>query len=493
MSQGDGLSEPCRYDAILCGLGIEALALGALLAKRGQKVLLLDWDDEPGAQSFLCQDGFAFDSLPSFWMGMRPERPHPALAELGLSVDWQPLDPGLQVILPRHRLSLYAREDLFWREMKREFPHVSERLEILFRRLEGLRGKMGEPLEREFADPPRTLEAKWSQWRRVSFSPFAALLRGGMPSLSPHLKAVGGVKEASSLIDVLLLGFGGTKGENCSSVFASLLFGLLREKVYYPHGGAKTVHETLSACFMGNGGEIWPISRPVQMLLEGKEVRGIRMTEGVELRSRVLVGGPGLWEIYSAAGNRNERPRQDSRPPLNQYLVLFLGVAQEVIHPEMKEHLLLLPKSARSSAGGRPIWMLLNPKREQARAPEGKRALSIMVPLPGNWRGNRAELQAKAEELLGDLEEFMPFLSQHIHFQRVGIHRSFSMLQPGKRWGLRLAISPLKQMGYPGLRAFSPQKNLFFIGELPAFGVGLRARIDAAYYWANLLAPFVEG
>lgn len=493
MSPGDGLSESCRYDAILCGLGIEALALGALLAKRGQKVLLLDWDDEPGALPFLCQDGFVFDSFPSFWMGMHPERPHPALAELGLVVEWQPLDPGLQVILPRHRLNLYAREDLFWREMKREFPHVNERLEILFRRLEGLRGKMEEPLEREFADPPRTLKAKWSQWRRVSFSPFSALLRGGMPSLSPHVKIVGGGQEASSLIDVLLLGFGGTKGENCSSVFASVLFGLLREKLYYPQGGAKRVHETLSACFIGNGGEIRPISRPVQILLEGKEVKGIRMTEGVELHSRILVGGPGLWEIYSAAGNRHESPRKDRRPPLNQYLVLFLGVAQAVIHPEMKEHLLLLPKSARSSADGRPIWMLLNPKREQARAPEGKRALSIMVPLPGNWRGNRAELQAKAEELLGDLEEFMPFLSRHIHFQRVGFHRSFSMLQPGKRWGLRLAISPLKQMGYPGLRTFSPQKNLFFIGELPAFGVGLKARMDAAYYWANLLAPSVEG
>ena len=137
--------------------------------------------------------------------------------------------------------------------------------------------------------------------------------------------------------------------------------------------------------------------------------------------------------------------------------------------------------------------MLMGSDREQGRAPEGKRALSIMLPLPGNWRGDGTELQAKVEALLGDLEEFMPFLSRHIHFQRVGFHRSFSMLEPGIRWGARLAISPLKQMGYPGLRAFSPQKNLFFIGELPAFGVGLRARIDAAYYWANLLAPSVEG
>ena len=487
------MNEPCSYDVILCDLDIEALALGALLAKRGQKALLLDWDEEPGAQSFLCQEGFTFDLFPSFWMGMHPERPQPALKELGLSLEWHPLDSGLQVILPRHRVSLAGRKDLFWREMKREFPCVSEDLEVFFSRLEDFRGKMEGPLARELANPPRAWKAKWFQWKRVAFSPYSALLRRGMPSLSPHLRTLGGDAGASSLIDALLLGFGGMKGTNCSFVFASVLFGLLREGLYYPRGGAKGVHEALLACFTANGGEIVPIRRPVQMIMEGKEIKGNRAGGGTEFHGRALVGGPGLWEIYSAGRKGNDRLRQDGKPPLNSYLLLFLGVAQEVIHPEMKEHLLLLPKSARSSAGGRPIWMLLNPKREQARAPEGKRALSIMVPLPGNWRGNRAELQAKAEELLGDLEEFMPFLSQHIHFQRVGIHRSFSMLQPGKRWGLRLAISPLKQMGYPGLRAFSPQKNLFFIGELPAFGVGLRARIDAAYYWANLLAPSVEG
>lgn len=74
---------------------------------------------------------------------------------------------------------------------------------------------------------------------------------------------------------------------------------------------------------------------------------------------------------------------------------------------------------------------------------------------------------------------------------RTGI--CYDVLQPGRRWGVKLRIAPWKQMRYPGLRAFSPERNLLFIGDLPVYGIDLRAKIDAGYYWANLLGPANPG
>ncbi len=96
-------------------------------------------------------------------------------------------------------------------------------------------------------------------------------------------------------------------------------------------------------------------------------------------------------------------------------------------------------------------------------------------------------------DLMEALADFLPFLSRGCLLQRARIQRSFSMLQAKRGWGLKFGIAPLRQIGYPGPRLFSPMRDVVFTGELPLWGVGVRAQIDGGYYWANFINHILEG
>jgi phytoene dehydrogenase-like protein len=423
---------------------------------------------------------------------MDPERGHPAFEELGISLQFRRLDPGFQMVLPHHRLSLYADEDPFGREIRREFPGQAEGILLFFRRMKELHRRMGDFLKRELTHPPQDLQARWEQRRSIPFS-LSDIMKEGKPSLLPQLKTLKGDGEAHQLIDGLLQGLGGVKGRDCSLLYASTLFALLQEHIYYPLGGGRGVYEALLAAYQKNGGEMRRISGGLRLIDDGKKIRGLSNAEGEAFLSDTILGGPALWEIHRAGGSPEEAARKGKRLPWRRNLVLFLGLDEEVLPEEMKENVLLIPDPARSCRHPNPIWILLSPRGDETRAPQGKRALSAILPLSADHLAEEEDGEATASELMRELEEFLPFLSRGLQLQRVHLSQSLSMLRPARRWGFKIGIAPLKQMGYPGLRRFSLHHHVFLMGDLPAYGVGLRAGIDGGYYWANLLAPCQEG
>ncbi|MDH7500215.1 MAG: hypothetical protein QHH30_07495 [candidate division NC10 bacterium] len=481
-----------EYDAILYGLSIESLTVGALLAKRGKRILILTSEEDREALPFFSQEGFVFEACPSLWLGADGERSHPALEELAISIDLRPLHPGLQVALPHHRFSLYPEKDLLGREVRREFPEGQEAIALFLERMRGVYQRMGGFLHRELASPPRGFWARWEQGRGIPLS-LPAFFKQGKPSLLRHLKALGKDGETSSLIDTLVRGFGRVRSKDCSLLFASTLFTWLQQPIYLPEGGAKGVHDALLAAYERNGGAIRSVSRGLHLMRQGRRVGGLATEEGEEFVAHSILGGLGLWRICWASMMPKEAERWEGRLPMNRNLVLFLGVDEKVLPQEMGENLLLISDSPSSSSEGNPLWLLQSPAGDETRAPRGKRALSAILPLAPQDRRSDEEVEGMASELMEKLEEFLPFLSRGICLQGVHLHRSLSMLNPGRRWGFRFGVAPLKQMGYPGPRSFTPQRNLFLIGELPIYGIGLRARLDGGTYWANFLVPHKGG
>jgi phytoene dehydrogenase-like protein len=315
------------------------------------------------------------------------------------------------------------------------------------------------------------------------------MLHEGKPSFSSYLEPLQEDREVCLMIDALLLGLGGVKGRNCNALFGSLLYSLMRDAVSYPSGGTRRIYETLRESFLENGGELRSTWENPRLIRAGKKIKGLATVERDELLGRILLGDFSLWQIYEGEEGQRRRRRHSKRPPLNEALTLFLGVDQEVLSEEMAENLLLVPDSAATSPDWSPIWIRTGASGGEGQAPPGKRALAASALLFTSGLSGGAEQEARAKQMLRELENFLPFLSQHLHFEQVHLRRSFSMLQPGRGWGLKLRIAPLKQMGYPGLRVFSPERNLLFIGDLPIYGIGLRAQIDSGYYWANLLGP----
>ncbi|MGH7352469.1 MAG: hypothetical protein ACREJJ_08865, partial [Candidatus Methylomirabilales bacterium] len=109
-----------EIDCLIVGSGMGSVTCGTALAQRGWRVLLLT----PGALEdsfYRVQDGFEHDRSPDLLWGLEEEGfLHPLLA-----TEEQPpvvrLQPGVQVVLPCHRVGLYGPGPDWERELRREF------------------------------------------------------------------------------------------------------------------------------------------------------------------------------------------------------------------------------------------------------------------------------------------------------------------------------------------------------------------------------------
>ncbi len=124
------------YDACVLGGGLGGAAAGALLTRRGFRVLVID----TGAEAPAADGGWLLPAGPGLLPGTRAlPAADGMLAELGLVSDaaraLEPLTPDLQLLFPRQRLDLAREPGHLAGELRRAWRGDAERLA---RGLEGL-------------------------------------------------------------------------------------------------------------------------------------------------------------------------------------------------------------------------------------------------------------------------------------------------------------------------------------------------------------------
>ncbi|HET9553893.1 MAG TPA: NAD(P)-binding protein [Anaeromyxobacteraceae bacterium] len=117
------------YDACILGGGPGGAAAGALLSRRGFRVLLVD----TGGDALRPDGGWLVPTGPSLLPSTRHLPAAEALlGELGLATDaaraLEPLTPDLQLLMPRHRLDLARDRAHLAAELRREWPGDAARV-----------------------------------------------------------------------------------------------------------------------------------------------------------------------------------------------------------------------------------------------------------------------------------------------------------------------------------------------------------------------------
>jgi len=119
------------YDVIVIGSGIGGLTSASLLQKRGLRVLLLERNPTAGGLcNMISKNGYRFDTGTSlFWGFGDGEVFHWLFHEFNIQNILsetesliRKIEPGLQIILPNHRVNVYSEREKFYDEIKREFP-----------------------------------------------------------------------------------------------------------------------------------------------------------------------------------------------------------------------------------------------------------------------------------------------------------------------------------------------------------------------------------
>ncbi|HEX2174006.1 MAG TPA: FAD-dependent oxidoreductase, partial [Dehalococcoidia bacterium] len=160
-------------DAVIVGAGIGGLTAGALLAKAGWSVTVLEAHVDPGgcAATFRHR-GSCFDAGATLVSGFQPGGPHDRVGRtLGIGWPVRPADPAMIVWLPDGLVTRWADPDR-WRE---------ERL-----------ARFGAgPAEAFWRDQEETADRVWSlseaPWPPGPPSEWLDLIRLARPSLIPLL------------------------------------------------------------------------------------------------------------------------------------------------------------------------------------------------------------------------------------------------------------------------------------------------------------------
>ncbi|MBQ8455331.1 MAG: NAD(P)/FAD-dependent oxidoreductase [Bacteroidaceae bacterium] len=131
-----------NYNVLIIGSGLGGLECGALLAKRGLKVLVLEGSNQPGGcmQSFR-RGGMHYDTGLHYVGGLAPgQTMHHAFEELGLlDLPWQRMDDAFDhVIIGGRHFAFHQGYEAFVEGLAKDFPHQREALQAFVQRLQNI-------------------------------------------------------------------------------------------------------------------------------------------------------------------------------------------------------------------------------------------------------------------------------------------------------------------------------------------------------------------
>lgn len=262
---------PAEVDVAIIGAGLGGLMTAARLAKAGQKVAVFDAHYVAGGCATMFTRGSGEDRV-NFDIGLHyvgacddKGRIPRLLREVGVEVEWEPLDPdGFdEFVFPDFRFRVPADRDLYRERLLALFPSEKAGIDRYIRALTEVR-----VLSRESAPKgwrlgvEALLKARLAAWYK------GATLGAFLDTCTkdPKLRAV-------------IAGQNGDYGLGPSKVSLMLHCGLANhyfDGAYYPKGGGQIIADRLSEVIEAAGGTIH-LRHPVDgVVVEGGRATGLR-------------------------------------------------------------------------------------------------------------------------------------------------------------------------------------------------------------------------
>jgi len=467
-----------NYEVLVVDPSPGALIAATLLAREGHSVLVLDEEGPPAAAG-----GFRFlrhqPPVSGFGHGLLLKRclkalkfhPHELQAVRTGS-------PGLQVVSGRRRLNLPGNEAELNAELQREYPRDAASIQDVIRRCRQSAGSFADALDRavEEAGQPGFLQQ-------------VGLARPGWnPPLPPD-----DVPTWGEFLD----------GTDLSHDGRTLLRALMRpfchldvvEDLPLPVAGIQ-----LAAAL--DGGYADPSEEHALLALLIRRVKAMRV-DVLSERLTGLLGNKRRIEAATFEGKDEEMPLSwlvtggdpegllDLLPgnPRNYDKVLsrlapshfrysiYLGVASEVVPPDLAEHCILLGDGDVEDPAG--CTLMSTTSEGSPLAPEGRRSitLSTLLPYPDD-RDLPTNLDVVAGTMLDRVKWLMPWLERYLEVVQIPTDVDPSDGSPIavdlRPAAYTPASAPADDPVSAGLGVHMPHKNLYCAGPaaFPALGLG---------------------
>ena len=481
---------------VVIGAGIGGLTAGALLARRGYKVLILDQALVPGGcASTFKRRGFTFDVGATQVAGLEPGGIHKRIFdELEIELPAAtPCDPACAVFLPGETepISVWRDPEKWAAERQRQFPG-SEPFWQLMTTLFNASWKFQ---ARDPVLPPRNL---WDLWQLTS-----AVRPDTLITLPFTFMTVGdalrgyGLYENQRLrtfLDLQLKLYSQVDADETALLYAATALGVSNELqgLFHLKGSMQVLSDRLVEALEKYGGKLL-----MRHTVESIEVSGGKVTS-VTIRNQKtgevwtesadeVVANVTVQNLVKLLENNPEtrklvslqsyKRRVDKLPPASGAFVIYLGVDQSAIPADCPPHLQFLYDYEGPIGENNSLFVSVSHPGD-GRAPEGKATIiaSSFTDAAMWWRGSKEDYEALKQQYIegaiARLGQYFYLKPETIIHQESATPRTFAQYT-GRDQGIVGGIGQrIPTFGPFGFATRTPLKHLWLVGDSTHPGEG---------------------
>lgn len=475
--------------AVVIGAGIGGLTAGALLARRGHRVLVLDQALVPGGcASTFKRRGFTFDVGATQVAGLESGGIHQQIFE-ELAIDLPeatPCDPACAVFLPGETAPINVwRDPQKWQaERQRQFPGSEPFWQLMKALFEASWQFQG----RNPVLPPRNL---WDLWQLVS-----AVRPNTLITLPFTLMTVGDALRGYGLydnqrlrtfLDLQLKLYSQVDADETALLYAATALGVSQEPqgLYHLQGSMQVLSDRLVAALEKYGGKLL-----MRHTVEGIETSGGKAT-AVKVRNQKtgevwtepaddIIANVTLQNLVQLTGDampQEYKRRVDKLPPASGAFVIYLGVNRSAIPPNCPPHLQFLYDYDGLIGENNSLFVSVS-KPGDGRAPEGRATIiaSSFTDTRQWWTESKEEYdrlkQQYTEEAIARLGQYFSLNAETIVHQEVATPRTFARFT-GRSQGIVGGIGQrVPTFGPFGFATRTPIAHLWLVGDSTHPGEG---------------------
>jgi hypothetical protein len=484
------------YDVVVLGADLAPLLCGALLAKRGFRVLVVGQQQpEPSYRV----GPFELPRSPLRCVFGQTPVSGRVFSELGLSQSLRrmshPLEPAFQVAMPDHRIDI-TRDDLrLSRELGREFPGVHRPIEEFHQRVDQVMHGLDAVLAHDLVLPPETFleRQRFARARRSLDLPRTERsddVLSEFPDDHPFRSVASlparfdcGIDPAHARLPALPL---------------LRLYGNQRRGALAIDGGLGALREQVILKIQSHSGQVKLDEYASELLLQRSQVSGLRLGHAdAEITCGFVIAGVDLSALQRLLPDRSA----------------FEGLFERIGEPQPRQYryavnVVLRRRGVPSGLGGSLYLVSRRPPENQAttlhvassRLDTEHSLLCAEAALPARRvEEDPSYVQGARAEVIGALRELLPFLDEHVvlfdspHDNRPpeGATRKLDLATLARRGPTTMravySYPVVSALGLCALPIRSPIKHLLFCNSQVVPGLGSEGLLLAAHGAARLV------
>ncbi len=476
-----------KSNVVIIGAGIGGLTAGALLARRGYRVLILDQALAPGGcASTFKRKGFTFDVGATQVAGLEPGGIHHRIfSELEIDLPAAtPCDPACAVYLPGETepINVWRERERWQAERQRQFPGSEPFWQLLATLYKASWAFQG----RDPVLPPRNI---WDLWQLTK-----AVRPGTLITLPYTFLTVGDALRGYGLgndqrlrtfLDLQLKLYSQVDAEETALLYAATALSVsqLPQGLFHLKGSMQVLSDRLVDAFKRDGGQLLMRHTVEHIQLKDEKATGvsIRNQKTGEVWTQPAdhvvanVTVQNLVHLLGENAPKGYKHRVEKLPPASGAFVVYLGVDESAIPPGCPPHLQFLYDANGPIGENNSLFVSLSHPGD-GRAPDGQATIiaSSFVDPRSWWQcGDYNALKRQyTEEAIARLSRFFHLSQETIRHQEAATPRTFAHYtarDQGVVGGIGQRIPTFGPFGFANR---TPIKHLWLVGDSTHPGEG---------------------